>query len=332
MTPRRFVRLQLSRLLRLWRAGWAGRVLLLSALLLLPGLMLPVLTVDTLATSATRYSIVQGVWELLTNGKVGLAVLIFGFSVLFPVLKLGLLVRYCVHPDRFSANRWLLWLGKWSMLDVFVVAVLTGAGRLRLLSTFESAPGVYWFAAAIVLTMVGAELLLKLPGNTLDDSRPTRREKAATALPLAGLALLAAGLATPLMEVNKWLFWRNAYSLLAALPKMLEEGEWLLPLILVLTVVLAPMIRLAASMGYRLTRRSGCINLHTLASQWSMLSVFVLALLLVMLKLGAAASVEPRLGLWLLAGAGLVSGLDRWLLNRRTQSGMDVGSSPHSPS
>lgn len=291
-------------------------MMLLSAMTLLPGLLLPVLTVDTLATSATSYSIVQGVWELVSNGKFGLAVLIFGFSVVFPLLKLALLIRFCVHPSRYTAGRWLLWLGKWSMLDVFVVAVLTGAGRLRLLSSFESASGVYWFAAAIVLTMVGAELLLKPPERSPDEGPSTRREKALLLLPLAGLGLLVAGLLTPLMEVNKWLFWRNAYSLLAALPKMLGEGEWLLPLMLLFTVVLAPALRLGASIGHRLTRHPGYQHLHTLASQWSMLSVFVLALLLVMLKLGAAASVEPRIGLWLLAGAAVVSGVDRWLLGR----------------
>ncbi len=301
-----------------WRSSIAGKCLILASILLIPGLLLPILTLDTLGSRSAGYSVVTGIFRLFGSGKFLLGLVVLAFSVVFPIAKLYWLFRYCLNlPLRFK-GRWLLLLGKWSMLDVFVVAVIIGAGRLRLLSDFESEPGVYWFAGAVALSMVGAELLLgqeKLSLRANDDR--FRRNWLGCARSLSAVILIVCGLTLPLMEVSKWLFWDNEYSILLAMPEMLEQGEWLLPTMLLVTVGIAPLLKLIFSAGFSITGKPSQWHLSEVSGRWSMLNVFVLSIVLVMLKLGDSTSVAAQAGFWCLLAGAVLSVLDsRWIRSR----------------
>jgi len=58
------------------------------------------------------------------------------------------------EKKRQAVLRWLGILGKWSMLDVFVVAILIVLVKLGPLAKVQPQRGVYWFAAAIFLSMI----------------------------------------------------------------------------------------------------------------------------------------------------------------------------------
>lgn len=294
--------------LLLWQSGLAGRCLLLASVLFIPGLLAPILTLDTLNSSPASYSVAGGVVTLFVKGKVTLGLIVLGFSVLFPIAKLYLLMSYLSKPSPSTPASWLLLVGKWSMLDVFVVAVIVGAGRLRLLSSFESEMGVYWFGSAVALSMIGAELMLgSSPAPSWE--KPQRRwtDWVWAVLGAAAALLVIAGLSLPLMEINKWLFWSNNYSVFAALPEMWSEGEWLLPILLMATVCVAPVLKLLFSAGFRLSGSASLFHLSELANRWSMLSVFMLSLVLVMVKLGDSTSVSALSGFWLLLAGGLIN-------------------------
>lgn len=125
--------------------------------LLILGLFLPVLHLKELIIFKSTFSVVTGIIGLFHEGHYGLAVIIFLFSVVFPVFKL---VMLCVlwfgkmaAKKREKFLHWLAVLGKWSMLDVFVVAVTIVITKISKLAAAEPRMGIYFFCASVVLTM-----------------------------------------------------------------------------------------------------------------------------------------------------------------------------------
>jgi paraquat-inducible protein A len=129
-----------------------------AALLLLGGLIAPIITLRKFVLVENTFSVLSGVVELLQNGQIFLFLLLTGFSVVLPILKLGVLYRLVSRNEakQDRVKRLLHWMhlyGKWSMLDVFVVAVLVVAVKLGALVDVELRYGLYAFAASVLLTM-----------------------------------------------------------------------------------------------------------------------------------------------------------------------------------
>ena len=147
-------------------------VLGLTLLLLLGGLVAPIITLNKFVLIENTFSVLGGILELLEEGQLFLFLLIGGFSVLLPILKVAVLFQLLSDkPARRGAMpRYLHWMhlyGKWSMLDVFVVAVLVVAVKLGAIASVEMRYGLYLFAAAVLLTMVVTAKVVSL-SNRLD--------------------------------------------------------------------------------------------------------------------------------------------------------------------
>ena len=132
--------------------------ILLAACLLLTGLLSPVITLTKFVLIENTFSVLSGVIELLKEGKLFLFLLIAGFSIVLPVLKLWILYRLVSKSAAMekSVRKLLHWMhlyGKWSMLDVFVVAILVVAVKLGAIADVEMRFGLYAFAASVLLTM-----------------------------------------------------------------------------------------------------------------------------------------------------------------------------------
>ena len=309
----------------LWRE--TGRLFLPPCLLVLAsatlaaGLRLPVLTVRT-GLAHEHYSVLGGIADLAHSGEVLLALIVLAFSVVFPIAKLGalafLLFRPVAEEKRTRLVHALERLGRWSMLDVFVIAILIGSVHLGILSEAWAEPGIYVFAAGILLSMfatLAVQRLLDVPRERARLARPTRAERWTS---LAALALFTLGLFLPLMVVEKFRFWDHEYSVLAASRRMLDEGEYVLAAAVLFFVVLLPLARLVGIVILRWSRAPERLARAVLAlEKWSMLDVFGLALLVVVAKIGALASVETRSGFWLLLAAAALSLRDSWALRRR---------------
>jgi paraquat-inducible protein A len=132
-------------------------LILLSAVLLMMGLSKPVLTVRKLWESNT-FSILSGITTLWHEKYHGLAVLIFFFSIVFPIAKLAsLLVLWIIKLEEGQRKKIINFLevfGKWSMLDVFVTAVLVVCVKLGALASAKAEIGIYFFGTSIVLAMI----------------------------------------------------------------------------------------------------------------------------------------------------------------------------------
>lgn len=130
----------------------------LAALLLAVGLVAPITTLNKFMLVHNTFSVFSGVLALFREGQFFLFLLIGGFSIVLPVLKLGVLYRLVSHKAALqeSTRRLLHWMhlyGKWSMLDVFVVAVLVVSVKLGAIANVEMHYGLYAFAGSVLLTM-----------------------------------------------------------------------------------------------------------------------------------------------------------------------------------
>jgi paraquat-inducible protein A len=107
-------------------------------------------------------TILGGVVELWESGTQGIAVLVLFCSILIPLLKiLGLLylcASYQIHsPKRYSAMlRFITLIGRWSMLDVFLVAILVALVKLGTFASIQPELGIVAFAGVVVLTMIAS--------------------------------------------------------------------------------------------------------------------------------------------------------------------------------
>jgi paraquat-inducible protein A len=142
---------------------WA--FLLAAIVCYLPANLLPIMKITSLGR-AQADTIMSGVVYLLLHGMWPLAVVVFTASVFVPMLKLAILLflLFSVHRgsswrpvDRTRLYRITEAIGRWSMVDIFVVTILVALVRLGNLATVEAQTGAVFFGAVVVLTMLAAE-------------------------------------------------------------------------------------------------------------------------------------------------------------------------------
>jgi paraquat-inducible protein A len=142
---------------------WA--LVVAAAVCFIPANSLPVLNTTTLGTSEGD-TILQGVVFLYTSGSWPLALIVLIASVMIPLGKLVALVYLLVTVQRGSIAssrertrlyRIVEFIGRWSMLDVFVDAFTVALVQLQPLMSVAPGAGVLFFAAVVVLTMLAAE-------------------------------------------------------------------------------------------------------------------------------------------------------------------------------
>ena len=133
-------------------------LLVITSIFLAIGLVAPIITLKKFVLIENTFSVLSGTLQLLEEGQLFLFIVITGFSVVLPLLKIGVLNKLLSQKEQSAGNvdKYLHWMhlyGKWSMLDVFVVAVLVVAVKLGAIASVEIRFGLYLFAAAVVLTM-----------------------------------------------------------------------------------------------------------------------------------------------------------------------------------
>lgn len=141
---------------------WA--LLLTAAILYIPANLLPIMTVNSLGKGQSD-TIMSGVIELVHLGMLPIAAVVFVASILVPTFKLvGIaLLLYSVQRhlpmsarQRILMYRFIEWIGRWSMLDIFVIAILVAVVNFGSLASIEPGMGAVAFASVVVLTMLAA--------------------------------------------------------------------------------------------------------------------------------------------------------------------------------
>ena len=157
---------------------WA--LLIAAFIIYIPANVVPIMRTVSL-NAVDDNTIISGVVELWVKGSPYLALIVFTASIVVPMLKflvLGTLLVTCqrgspwARLQRARLYRVVELVGYWSMLDVFVVALLTALVRFNVLSQIEPLPGVIYFGLTVVLTMLAAKAFdprLIWDGRTSDD-------------------------------------------------------------------------------------------------------------------------------------------------------------------
>lgn len=134
-----------------------------AALLYLPANLLPVLRVQSTLRGESQNTILSGVRQFWEDGDYPVALIIFTASVMIPILKVLSIVALCLaarsgrSPETMTRlYRLTEYVGRWSMVDVFVVAILVGVVQLGSLMQIEPGAGALAFAGVVVLTMLAA--------------------------------------------------------------------------------------------------------------------------------------------------------------------------------
>jgi paraquat-inducible protein A len=142
---------------------WA--FLIAAAICYLPANLLPVLTTYTAAGTESD-TIIQGVVLLWSPTGWPLSLIVLVASILIPSAKIGALGYLLLSVQRgtvaHGADRARLYrivglVGRWSMVDVFVDTFTAALVQLQPLMSVSPAPGLLFFAAVVVLTMLAVE-------------------------------------------------------------------------------------------------------------------------------------------------------------------------------
>jgi paraquat-inducible protein A len=134
-------------------------LIILATVFFALGIILPVIRFTTIYVWTNEHSIATIIWALFENEEYFLTVVLFLFSIFFPFLKLFYLLTLVTSPDippefRKRSISTMEWLGRYSMTDVMVLALMifyvnsSGYTEARVL------PGVYFFAASALMTML----------------------------------------------------------------------------------------------------------------------------------------------------------------------------------
>ena len=140
--------------------SWA--FLIAAMILYVPANLLPVLH-STKLLDKWSDTIMSGVVSLWEDGAYDLAIIVFTASIVVPLLKMGALMLLLIGArlgdrqwprERAVLYRVLEYIGHWSMLDVYAVALLITLVHFGSLANVEPGAGIVAFGAVVVLTML----------------------------------------------------------------------------------------------------------------------------------------------------------------------------------
>ncbi|MGE1561213.1 membrane integrity-associated transporter subunit PqiA [Pantoea septica] len=143
---------------------WTLALLFTSLMIYIPANMLPIMVTETLGTPYPS-NIMAGVILLWSDGSYPVALVIFIASIMVPSLKMLAIGWLCWNASgrghRDSERMHLIYeivefVGRWSMIDVFVIAVLSALVRMGQLMNVYPATGALLFALVVILTMIAA--------------------------------------------------------------------------------------------------------------------------------------------------------------------------------
>jgi paraquat-inducible protein A len=149
-----------------------------------PAMVLPITRVTSLGT-VQEDTIMSGVILFIQTGSWEIALVIFVASIIVPMMKLLILVYLLISVQRKSGRRprdraklyrLTEFVGRWSMVDIYVVAILVALVNLGVLADIDAGPAAFYFAAVVIITIFAARTFdpRLIWDMTKDDSEETR--------------------------------------------------------------------------------------------------------------------------------------------------------------
>ncbi|MBU4680825.1 membrane integrity lipid transport subunit YebS [Cedecea davisae] len=144
--------------------SWAA--LIASLVFLLPANLLPI-SIIYVNGARQEDTIMSGILSL-AHSNIGVAAVVFIASILVPFTKVIVLITLLISihfkcqqglRTRMLLLRFVTWIGRWSMLDLFVIALMMSLVNRDQLLAFTMGPAAVFFGAAVILTILAVEWL-----------------------------------------------------------------------------------------------------------------------------------------------------------------------------
>lgn len=144
--------------------GQSWALTLAALILLIPANLLPIMTVSQFGEGQPS-TIMDGVILLLQHGMIPIALVVFIASFAVPFLKItGIIVLLCSvqfkwHTSPYQRTlmyRMIEYIGKWSMLDIFVIAITAKLVAMGKIANIEGNIAAVYFGLAVMMTMLAA--------------------------------------------------------------------------------------------------------------------------------------------------------------------------------
>lgn len=160
---------------------WAA--LIAAMVLLFPANLMPI-SIFYLNGQRLEDTIYSGVVSLINSGNWPIAAIVFIASILVPFLKIiiMILLLFSIHLNshtnpvlRMKLLKFVSWIGRWSMLDLFVIALMMTLVNRDQLMSFTMGPAALYFGTAVILTILAVEWLdSRLIWDSYGKSKPTK--------------------------------------------------------------------------------------------------------------------------------------------------------------
>lgn len=338
----------LHRSLGMWSWVWLF-ALLIAAVLQIGGLLLPFLRIAVFIKGGEDYSLLRSVSLLWDGGLYVLVLLIAGFSIVFPFVKILLLAWAWLGlqsgPRRTHLLEWLGLLGKWSMLDPLSVLILVLLATDQWAVSTTTYIGVYCFLTAIAMTMWLSIIASALDAREIRERahQAKRRQSLARRAGSLGVvaiivlvlasALFIAAITQPFLQVNQFLLHDSAYGVGSIPTTMVHDKNWPLAVLSAVGLVAMPTLTLAAEIWAWIVPATPHVHRRRWRwigwiREWCMLDVLALALGLFLMEGQGVIHVDVKVGLWMLLATAVMLWLSGWLGARAAMIGvrrMDEG-------
>jgi len=146
--------------------GLINKILfLLSVVFFIFGVSLPMFSMEQFIFFKDTFSLVGGLFNLAENGEIFLLFIVFSFSIATPIYKF--IICFRIVFQKFTCNllklkmiNRLVSICKWSMADVFIIAILVSTVKIGGLAHVHSHIGLFVFGISVVFTMILTERIL----------------------------------------------------------------------------------------------------------------------------------------------------------------------------
>ena len=318
--------------------GLGGRRFLLSlaiigaSISLALGISLPSIKLTKFYFFSTEYSLITTVISLINRNQIFLGSLVFVFSILLPVFKiLYLIMLTTMTPDALERQYWRLraleWLGKWSMHDVLVLALMIFFIKSQGIYDATSLSGVYFFTLAVVF-MILAYAWLNIFSLNAIKARAMRHEAEAIAAArpastirnfLLALFILTAaicfalGIILPSIRFTTIYVWTNEHSIGTIIWALYYSQEYFLCAVIAVFSVVFPFFKLLYLLTLCLSPnvpsafRQQSISVMEWLGRYSMTDVMVLALIIFYMNSSGYTEARVLPGVYCFAASALMT-------------------------
>jgi len=305
-----------------------GMAVIGASISLALGIAMPSIKLTKFYFFSTEYSLISTVGSLLERNQVFLGLLVFIFSIVLPVFKiLYLVILTTMPPDtlerQYRRLRAFEWLGKWSMHDVLVLALMIFFIKSQGIYDATSLSGVYFFTAAVVFMILayawlGVSLASLRRRARWQDTADARSPSALRNFMLALFILVASicfalGVILPSIRFTTVYVWKNEHSIASIIWALYATREYFLCAVLAVFSVIFPFLKLLYLLTLCLSPnvspdfRERSISTMEWLGRYSMTDVMVLALMIFYMNSSGYTEAQVLPGVYCFAASALMT-------------------------